>query len=743
MKVYIALFFLLISKSGFDSLSKGRIDSLKPLIGYTLSGNTASDTANINRLNELAARYFESNADSTIFYGEISVDLSRKINYQNGVANGFLQLAHATYFKGNFDKAKQDFEIAIKIFTQLDNKKGLAQCYELYGKMENLQANYKIALTYLNIALDINKQQKNKTGIASCYKNIGMVNFGEGQLSTALDFYYKALFIDIKENNKTDAADIYNNIGDVLQNMEAYPKALEYYKKALAEARDAKDLLEVGTANENIGEVLLAQKDYNDAIIYLSKAIVIATKQDDKDGISYISADLGLCYANKNQMDVALNYLANSLQVARKNKIVYNEAFALISYATVFNLKKDYKNACKYALDGQVLAIQLGNIWFRTNAALQLYKCYAGMGKFEEAFKYSVQYNNLKDSLKSNEGIQKLTSYNLTLNFTAKQQQIELQHREKEIIYQQQIKQQKLNGTFGVILIVMIVISIFYYVQKRRQHKTILMLADKNTEILIQKTNIDEQAGKLNESNLLKDRLISILAHDLRAPLSTLRGVFSLLQDDTISIDEVLEMIPSVLKKLEYTSDFLDTLLFWINSQVENFGKSVKSFRLKDIVDSEMISLMEQSQKKGINLIDKIAGDERVFADPDSVRIVLRNLVNNALKFSAKDDVIEISSQVNKDGVTNKEYHLISVSDTGIGMAKDQLEKLFNGKVNSETGTNNESGTGMGLMFCKDLVERCGGKIWVSSREGQGTEFSFTLPVATVALPAQSLQLAC
>ncbi len=738
MKAFLFLSLLLVSRAGFDSLTKGHIDSLKPLIAYSLTGNTHTDTANINRLNEIARNYFESNPDSTNYFGSVAVQLSRQIKYLAGLANGLQLVGHADFFKGNYDNARKEFDEALPIFKKLGDKKGLSECYGLYGKMMSQQARYPQALTYLNLALTLNRQIGNKAGIASCYKNTGMVYFGEGRLSTALDFYYKALFIDLKVGNRVEIADIYNNIGDVLQNMEAYPRALEYYKKALAEAQDAKDVFEIGTASENIGEVLLAQKSYDEAIIYLNKSLTIAQKQDDKDGISYVSADLGLCYAYKNNKVLAVNNLNTALAVARKTKMAYNEAFALISYATFFNLQKDYKNACKYATEGQQLAAKLGNVWFRANAAMELYKCFAGMGKFEEAFKYSLAYNSLKDSLKINEGMQKLTSYNLTLNFTEKQQQQAIRQQAKEALYTQQIKQQKINATFAAVIVLMIIISVFYYFQKRRQQKTILVLGEKNGEITRQKRSLKEQTQQLNDSNILKDRLISVLAHDLRAPLSTLRGVFDLLQDNTVSIEEVLEMVPSVLKKLEHTSDFLDTLLFWINSQVENFGKSAKVFRLKDIILKEEQNLGEQAVSKGIRLIDSVPEGISPFADPDSVRIVVRNLITNALKFSMKGDTIEISARLHRDLYYNEEYYVIQVADTGIGMSENKVKELFNGKVNSSTGTRNESGTGMGMMFCKDLVEKSGGRIWVNSREGHGTQFSFTLPIGnTVDEPAQ------
>jgi len=246
----------------------------------------------------------------------------------------------------------------------------------------------------------------------------------------------------------------------------------------------------------------------------------------------------------------------------------------------------------------------------------------------------------------------------------------------------------------------------------------------KNSELQIAKQNAQlvDHAGKLNTLNTLKDRLIAILAHDLRGPLSSLRGLFELFQDDSISNVELMDMIPDVVKKLDYTSDFLDTLLFWVNTQMENFEKAIKEFSVKDIVVKEKQNLYDQATQKGISLKINVPDEMIAFADPDSVRIVIRNLVSNAIKFSNEKDLIEVSAK--QEG----QHILIGVKDTGIGMTPDQSAKLFKGKVNSKRGTHDELGTGMGLLFCKDLIEKCNGKIWVTSEQGVGTEFSFTIP---------------
>jgi signal transduction histidine kinase len=386
-------------------------------------------------------------------------------------------------------------------------------------------------------------------------------------------------------------------------------------------------------------------------------------------------------------------------------------------------MKKDYKRALSYAVRGQQLSIKLGNLSVRANAAFQLNKTLVGLGRVAEAYQSLNEYIELKKGLKDNESIQKLTSYNFELSFAVKQRLLEQQQYEKDLLYKQNSRAQHLtNLIFLVIIMAMIVTTGIYYREKRKQQKINAMLENKNTEVLQQKTDLDEQAYKLNNLNTLKDRLIAILAHDLRAPLSTLRGLFDLLQDDSISHQELLDMIPGVLKKLEYTSDFLDTLLFWINSQMENFDRAVKSFSISEIVVSETQHYYEQATLKGISLIEKVPDNLAALADPNSVRIVVCNLITNAIKFSDENDIIEISAKQDNNNV------LISIKDTGTGMTPEQSKKLFKSKVDSEIGTHNESGTGMGLLFCKDLVEKCNGKIWVVSKQGVGTEFSFTVP---------------
>jgi signal transduction histidine kinase len=711
------------------NLANFKVDSLKTLLASTLTNkDNPTDTVTVNRINLLAKEFADINTDSTIYYSKMAISKSMAIKYKKGVADAMLNLANVYTLKGDYNAAQKNFVGAKLLYINLKDDKSLSDFYLSYGHMYNRTANYNVAADYFQKALEIKKRIKDEAGIAQCYHNIGWVSDNIGKSSYALDNYFKSLSLDIKLHNNLAAANNYNNIGELMKGMEIYPKSMEYYKRALKIWEDQKNKQGISTAYENIGEIFMAEKKYDQAIVYLSKSLKLTKEQDDKDGLGSLYVDLGLCYSNKKQFIASLDFLDQALNISTAYKIDYNKAYAYIGFATVYNQKQDYINAYRYALLAKTLADKLGNLINRTNAALQLSEALGGLGRFEDAYKAQKEYNVLRDSLKSDESVQKFTSFNLESNFAEKQRLLAAQHQRQDDLYQQKIQRQGLlSAIFFLIILGMAAILMVYYKAKLKQQKINTILEDKNAEVIQQKADLNDQAYKLNDLNNLKDRLISVLAHDLRAPLSTLRGLFGLLEDDTISHEQFLTMIPQALKKLEYTSDFLDTLLFWVNSQMENFDSSAKNFPIKDVISYEVSNYCEQAFEKGILLTDSVSGNITVAADPNSIRIVTRNLITNAIKFSRKDDTIVVSAYQKDDN-----YILVSVKDSGVGMSEKQLNKLFKSKVDSGTGTNNESGTGMGLLFCKDLIEKCNGKIWVESIQGSGTEFFFTLPIGIV-----------
>jgi len=717
-------FAYVASYSIYDSSDNLKADSLRTLPATKSTNKTdPADTSTVNRLINLAADFFNINPDSTLHYSKLAIEKSLAIKYDKGIADGLLYTGKAYARKGDYALGRKNLDEAKQRYINSKNEKGLSDCFFAYGMMYEVIASYNQATSNLKQALEIRKRIKDEPGIARCYNGMGIVQGDIGKSSDALDYYFKSLSINIKLHRKADAASNYNNIGTIFEDLEIYPKSMEYYKRAISLWMESHNMVGISIAYLNIAEILIAQKKYDPAIVYLSKSMKLSREHDDNDMMSLLYADFGICYAYKRQYQTSLSNYSLALQIATVHNIAADKANAYTGFATVYNMQTDYRQAYRYAALGKALADKLGNLSLRVPATLQLSEALGGLKKFE-AFKVRKQYAVLKDSLKNDETIQKLTSFNLESNFADKQRRIAEQQQRMEERYKQNIQRRGLLiAMFSVIIIALSAVLIVYYRAKRNQQRINAVLVHKNQQVSQQQAELEVQAQKINDSNILKDRLIAVLAHDLRSPLGTLRGLFSLLEDEDITQEQFLSMIPNALRKLDQTAEFLDTLLFWINSQLKNFGGSAKMMSIKDIVMDKVSSYQEQAAEKAITLTGNVPGSPVVFADENSVKIVLRNLITNAIKFSKPSDTITISAyQQDENNV------LLSVKDTGVGMTETQRNKLFKNKVDSQTGTNNESGTGMGLLFCKDLVEKCNGKIWVESKPGQGTEFFFTLP---------------
>jgi len=242
---------------------------------------------------------------------------------------------------------------------------------------------------------------------------------------------------------------------------------------------------------------------------------------------------------------------------------------------------------------------------------------------------------------------------------------------------------------------------------------------------------IKESEEKLKISNATKDKFFSILAHDLKNPFSSMLGLSYILNNnfDKYDVNKQKEFIGLIHTSLQNTYKLLENLLLWSLSQrgcIDFIPEKINLYLLA----FETNELLQQSaDNKSIKLINQVDENIYVYADKNMLSIVIRNLVTNAIKFTAKEGKIIINSSLI---TTDKRQQLveISVKDTGVGISKEIQSKLFDiGYVASTKGTENEKGTGLGLILCKEFVENHGGKIWVESEIGKGSDFKFTMPL--------------
>ncbi|MEM8968302.1 MAG: HAMP domain-containing sensor histidine kinase [Bacteroidota bacterium] len=239
-----------------------------------------------------------------------------------------------------------------------------------------------------------------------------------------------------------------------------------------------------------------------------------------------------------------------------------------------------------------------------------------------------------------------------------------------------------------------------------------------------QHSEILTQQKELEELNVVKDKMFSIIAHDFRSPLNTVQGVLNLLHLDALSPEELKSMLPQLSRKVNHSISLLDNLLNWARTQMNGLHINKLDFALHPEVEETVGLISQLAAHKNIRIENSVEKENRVYADPDMIQLVVRNLLSNAIKFTNSGGVVRISAQQEENSIT------IAVSDTGIGMEGSSAQQLFKHTGHSTKGTDQEKGTGLGLVLCDEFIRRNGGEIWVESKKDEGTTFYFSLPAA-------------
>lgn len=252
------------------------------------------------------------------------------------------------------------------------------------------------------------------------------------------------------------------------------------------------------------------------------------------------------------------------------------------------------------------------------------------------------------------------------------------------------------------------------------------LLEENSHELVMLTAKLEESEKLLAEENANKDKFFSIISHDLRSPFTALLGHSEMLkyEYDTLTESEKKESIDAITTTVKSVYDLLEELLEWSRSQTKRLEFNPKKIDIFNIVKKIIFLQKENANHKKVELINKVSKNTFIMADEHMIDTVIRNLISNAIKFTPNNGMVKIFSE------TFDNFIKVVVFDTGVGMSKKDRDKLFRIDIHHTTpGTNNERGTGVGLILCKEFVEKHKGEIWVESKLGKGSKFCFTLPL--------------
>ncbi|HEY5407128.1 MAG TPA: HAMP domain-containing sensor histidine kinase [Ginsengibacter sp.] len=244
-----------------------------------------------------------------------------------------------------------------------------------------------------------------------------------------------------------------------------------------------------------------------------------------------------------------------------------------------------------------------------------------------------------------------------------------------------------------------------------------------NLEIENQKKEISNKANQLEELNSLKNKLFSVISHDLKGPIYAQRNLFQSIQKYDMPGEDIKILVPDILQDMNHTITLMDNLLQWSKSQMESETVRQELTDITSLINNVIKLLTPQAKSKRINLTARLQSSAYTYTDKDMIDLVVRNLISNALKFTKEGEDIVVEVHEIKDSLE------IKVIDKGVGMTKEVLEKIRENNFYTTKGTANENGTGLGLMLCKEFLRKNGSSLHINSVYGEGSTFSFCLPL--------------
>jgi signal transduction histidine kinase len=621
-----------------------------------------------------------------------------------------------------------------QVQSRLDSLEGLLEDatpeerVEIFCDMSETywQRSYDTSLLMAIHAHTLALKAKNKHLIARSLNMTGNAYFLMGDFTKSMDHYLQALALREELGDSNSIARSYNNIGAVYLQMKDHEKALFYLKKAKIIFEALQDEFHLFSIMNNIGALYKENANYDTAYQYLTEAYEIAQRTRDEDNASVALTNLGETALSMGLHEQSLDYQEKALKISRK---LNNKAMMATIYT---NLGKTYLETKNYPMAFSAFNESLG-LSKEVNSLPDLRENYLYLAEYydiQKNYKQALHFNRLfasiKDSINSQEAMIRIKEMESLSQARTLQQEIELLRKDNEI---SNLKATRLKNTIfflAAVSLMIILVFVVYYQKNRLKRETTRLLEEKNKQLEKANLKLQKSEKHLKELNSTKDKFFSIIGHDLRNPLNALLGFSELISGNSrdYTSEEIQRYSKIINEAAKNIHLLIENLLEWSRSQSGNIDYHPEKTELMPMV-TEIFKVFEiHADKKGVTLVSEIPEDVFVNADRNLLSTILRNLINNAVKFTPNGGQVRIFCEQNNSEIT------ISVEDTGIGMSEEQLDNLFRLDSNvTMPGTSEEKGTGLGLILCKEFVDMHKGKIWASSMPKEGSTFSFTLPI--------------
>lgn len=574
----------------------------------------------------------------------------------------------------------------------------LAESFNIIGVVYRNLGDLTVAMRYHQQALIIAKEMKDRVQIAYSHNNISVVHREASNYTLAFEDAISAIRIFEQLNDNQGLAFTYINLGNIFTEQNIYNEALKYYQKALEIRRIQKEPIGLGQALGLIANTYFKLNKTKDALDTYFETEKICNQTENKRGLAQTWNGIAKVLTLQNKFNVAIEYRKKSLKLFNELQYIDESVITSGQLSILYAKTKNFSLGQKHISD----AVNLNTKIKSRETKIELYRMagefYEICHRNDSSLFYYKKYMHIKDSVQYNANVSKFAEIEaLYLNDKA---------IKENTILSKDIEANK-HQTIYLILIIFLVIFIAVLTYTRFN-------------------SMRETNKKLNELNAMKDTFFRIIAHDLKSPFNAVFGYLSIMKTDynNLSDEEKLFFINSIDGAIGKSYQLLEQLLLWSRSNTGKLEFNPVELDIEKIINDNIHLLTPVAAQKDITLAHISAGSIKIKADEEMIKTVIRNFVSNSIKFTNPNGKVEVIS-----GMKGKSL-LITIKDNGVGMNEEQSKNLFRiDKSSSTTGTKGEQGTGLGLIICKEFVDKHNGKITVESVKGEGTKFTISLPL--------------
>ena len=616
--------------------------------------------------------------------------------------------------------------MALKKIDQKRDLLLLAEYHYIVGLANYYLSNYDIAVDHYLLAVDIHEKMDNGRGVASNYINLSLVYKDIGDTASAMVYNTRALEIFTDLNDKAEIANTLNKIGNCFL-YRNNRKAEEYFRKSFAIRKELGNQKDIGSSLNNLGIVFQISGEIDSAVSYFRKSYQIYEELGNKQYMAVALSNIAIMEEFISGPEKKVEYLLKSLDYSHEAEYPRGEVNTLTNLAQHYFVSHDYERSLEYLEQAMNICHDHDLDNFRVKLYWYYSELYRQKGDFEQAIFYIQRYIALKDSVQTD---------NRSRIARLQMRYLTEKHEREQALRELEIKKERNQKVFFLIIAILVaIIAILVLSRYFLRMKSARLLEEKNMQLERMNRKLITSERKLKELNATKDKFFSIIAHDLKNPLGTIRNIFDFFRENfsVFSKEQQEEYLTVLDESIKSTYALLQNLLQWSMSQSGRLETNREIFDLAGLAKEVCNYGRILGENNHIAVNSNIAPDIYVEADKNMVDAVLRNLVVNAVKFSYQETEVRVGAFREADKVT------VSVSDQGIGMSEKEISKLFRIEEDVRSiGAGSEEaskfiknkGTGLGLILCFEFVKKNNGDIWVESAPGKGATFYFTLEAA-------------